>query len=108
LLLVRSSLGGLIANLLISLATETAATFFVWRGFRDAQHARTLQPESHLARTGYLVNGVLLAVLGMSVLLTLYQLIVGQPSSGIPGMGDLMKILHQQQNQVDDILKGNK
>jgi predicted Zn finger-like uncharacterized protein len=99
LLLFRGGLGGLTATLIFALAVESAAVFFAFRGWRDARLAWGFQA-SHLARTGMLVNGVLLALVALSVVLTLYQLIAG-PGAGGGGMGDLQKVL----GQYNDVLK---
>jgi hypothetical protein len=107
LLLVRGGQSGLIAALLLGLAMESAAVFFAWRGFIDAKLANKLKPQSHLARTGMLVNGILLGLLGLSVLLTLYQLVAGQQggiSGGFPGLDNLMK----QMGQMNDMIKNIK
>ncbi len=111
LLLARGNHGGLIASLLVGLAMESAVVFFAVRGFLDAKQARSLHPASHLARTGLLVNGALLGLIGFSLLLTLYSLIAGSGSgstAGTPGLNDLMKMINQQGNQMSDILKSIK
>jgi predicted Zn finger-like uncharacterized protein len=97
LLLFRGGLGGLggmIATLVLALAVESAAVFLAFRGWRDAQAALQQRPGTHLARTGWLVNGILLGLVALSALLTLYQLIAGPSGGGgLPGLGDLQKII---------------
>jgi predicted Zn finger-like uncharacterized protein len=100
LLLFRGGLGGLIATLLLALATESAAIFFAFRGWRDARLVLQAQPGSHLGRTGFLVNGVLLGLVALSALLTIYQLVAGQ-GSGLGSLSDLLK----GSGSANDILK---
>lgn len=101
LLLFRGGLGGMIATLLLALAVESASLFLTYRGWQDAKRALQLQPDSHLAKTAWLVNSILLGLLALSALLTLYQLVAGPGQGGLPGLGDLMKQIGKQ----NDVLK---
>jgi predicted Zn finger-like uncharacterized protein len=101
LLLFRGGLGGLggmVTTLIFALAVETAAVYFAFRGWRDAR--QSLQAKaSHLARTGLVVNGVLLALVALSGVLTVYQLVAG-PAAG-PGLGGLQDLM----KNYNDLLK---
>lgn len=91
LLLFRGHQGGMIASLIFAIAIESAAIWMAFRGWMIALKLNPFADAYGLPKTALLVNGVLIGLVGLSLLLTLYALIAGQGSAG--GLGDLNNIL---------------
>lgn len=91
LLLFRGHQGGMIASLIFAMAIEAAAIWMAFRGLMIALKLNPFADADGLPKTALLVNGVLIGLVGLSLLLTLYALIAGQGSTG--GLGDLNNIL---------------
>lgn len=95
LLLFRGHQGGLIATMLFALAIEAAAVCFVWRALMVVWPYKSQSADSPLISTAILVNGVLLALIGLSVLLTIYAMVSGGGGAGgLGSLGDLMKTMN--------------
>ena len=97
--------GGMIANLVLRLAIETASLFLVWKGFSSIWPYRNEAEYKHLVSTAVMVNGILLALMALSLLLSLYVLVAGSNSSGLGsmgGLGDIMKNLNDIQKQLPE------
>ncbi|MFT3880083.1 MAG: zinc-ribbon domain-containing protein [Gemmatales bacterium] len=102
-LLYSGHQGGMMASLLFGLAIETAALYLAWRGFMNSWSLRDEETETRLIKTGILVNGILMGLLGLSILLTVYTMIGGQSAGGMGGLGGLDTIMKGYQDALKSI-----
>ncbi|MBL8823653.1 MAG: zinc-ribbon domain-containing protein [Planctomycetia bacterium] len=100
-LLFRGQQGGMVLSLIFAIAIETAAIWMTVRGLRIAIKLTPATEPLSLARTAFLVNAILIGLLGLSVVLTLYTLISGRGGAG--GLGDFKQIFDSV-NQVNKML----
>jgi predicted Zn finger-like uncharacterized protein len=102
LLLFRGHQVGMIAALLMALAIESAALFLAWRGFMIVFPLRNTEEESGLVKTAVIVNGIMMGLLGLSLMLTIYTIVAGQSSagSGLGGLDQIMKQMNEVQKMI--------
>lgn len=102
------SLGkGMIVQVLLRLAIDTAAIYLLCRGFWSVWAIRESETDAHLVKTAIIVDGILLGLLIVSVLLMLFALVSGGGTSGNDlgglgsGLGDIMKNM----NEINKLVK---